>query len=94
MLVQRDVSENVTIGAEIYSQGPQFTGDKSATFYNAGSYITLTKQFGILFSIGHTFAGDSQSVAYFALGWTGTLHKTAALFGTLTPSAPRNPPSR
>lgn len=54
-------------------------------FYNAGTYITLTKNFGILFSIGHTFAGDNQSVAYFALGWTGALHKAAVVREALMP---------
>jgi hypothetical protein len=87
-LVQRDFSENVSVGAELYYQGPEFAGDDSTTFYNAGSFITLSKGFGILFSIGHSFAGDNQSVAYFALGWTGALHKTAALLDTLTPQPP------
>lgn len=86
-LVQRDFSENLTVGAEIYSQGPQFTGDKSSTFYDAGSYIALTKSFGLLFSIGHTFSGDNESVGYFALGWTGTLHRSAAMFPALGPQA-------
>lgn len=78
-LVQRDFGAHLTVGAEIYYQGPQFAGDRFSTFYNAGSYISLTKNFGILFSLGHSFAGDDQSVAYFALGWNGPLAKSAAL---------------
>jgi hypothetical protein len=84
-LVERDFSESVTIGAELYSQGAQFVGDKWSTFYNAGSYISLTKQFGILFSIGHTFSGDNQSVAYFALGWNGALHRNAPPLDSFAP---------
>lgn len=87
-LVQRDFSDYVTVGAEVYYEGPQFVGDRSSTFYNVGSYISLTKNFGILFSLGHTFAGDDQSVAYFAFGWTGALHKAAALLDAATPRSP------
>jgi hypothetical protein len=77
-LVQRAFSENVTVGTEIYYEGPQFAGDRWSTLYNAGSYISLTKNFGILFSIGHSISGDNQSVAYFALGWNGALGRRAA----------------
>lgn len=84
-LVQRDFSENVTVGAEIYSQGAQFTGDKATAFYNAGTYITLTKNFGILFSLGHSFSGDDESVAYFAFGFTGPFGKSAALLDAARP---------
>jgi hypothetical protein len=83
-LLQRDLSDNVSVGGEIYYQGAQFAGDRYSMFYNAGSFITLDKGFGILFSASHTLSGDNQSVAYFALGWTGAIHKTPALLDTLT----------
>lgn len=69
--LQRNFSDYVSGGAEIYYQGAQFAGDKESTFYNFGGQFGLTKKFSILFSLGHTFSGDNQSVAYFALGWTG-----------------------
>ncbi|HEX3672563.1 MAG TPA: transporter [Candidatus Cybelea sp.] len=84
-LLQRDFSENVSVGAEIYSQGAQFAGDKATTLYNAGSYISLTKTFGILFSLGHSFSGDDESVAYFALGFIGPFGKSAALLDAAAP---------
>jgi hypothetical protein len=84
-LVQRDFSDYVSVGAEVYYQGPQYVGDRASTFYNAGSFITLTKGFGILFSLGHTFSGDNESVAYFALGWTGALRSGAAAPDAFTP---------
>lgn len=85
-LLERDLSDNVSVGGELYYQGPQFQGDRYSMFYNGGSYITLDKGFGILFSIGHTFSGDNQSVAYVALGWSGLIHnKTAGLLNTLAP---------
>lgn len=70
-LIERDFSQAVSIGGELYYQGPQFVGDRYSTFYNFGSYINLTNDFGVLFSLGHTLSGDNASVAYFALGWTG-----------------------
>jgi len=48
-------------------------------------YVALPKGFSILFSIGHTFSGENQSVAYIALGWTGSLHKVPGLQNALTP---------
>jgi len=77
-LLERDLSDDVSVGAEIYAQGPQFVSDKSATFYNVGSYIALTKSVGLLFSIGHSIAGDNESIGYFALEWTGALHPSRA----------------
>jgi len=76
-LVQRDLSDYVSAGAEVYYQGAQFAGDRASTFYNVGSEIGLTKDFSVLFSIGHTVSGDNQSVAYFALGWTGLFQRSA-----------------
>lgn len=85
-LLQRDLSDNVSVGGELYYQEPQFHGDRYSMFYNGGSYITLDKGFGILFSLGHTLRGDNQSVAYVALGWTGSIrNKTAGLLDTLAP---------
>ena len=87
LLVQRDFSENVSVGAELYYQGPQFVGDRPCTLYNAGSFITLTKSFALLFSLGHSFAGDNESVAYFALGWSGALHRGNHLLDAFVPRA-------
>lgn len=74
-LLQRDFSAAVSVGGELYYEGPQFVGDRHSTFYNFGSYVALSDGFGILFSLGHTFSGDNASVGYFALGWTGLFHK-------------------
>jgi hypothetical protein len=75
-LIQRDFSDAVSVGGEVYYQGPQFAGDRYSLFYNFGSTIALSHGFSVLFSVGHTFSGgDNQSVAYFGLGWTGPLHK-------------------
>jgi hypothetical protein len=84
-LVQRDLSTAVSVGGELYYEGPQFQGDRHSLFYNAGAYVTIYGGLGILFSAGHTFNGDDQSVAYVALGWMGSLHKGAALARTLAP---------
>ncbi|MGB8909068.1 MAG: hypothetical protein WCC84_10000 [Candidatus Cybelea sp.] len=67
-LVQRDFSENVTAGGEVYYEGPQFVGNKWSTLYNAGSYISLTKDFGILFGVGHSISGDNQGRGIYRAG--------------------------
>lgn len=40
-------------------------------FYTIGGYIVPTKHFKILLSMGHTISGDSQTIGYFGLYWTG-----------------------
>jgi hypothetical protein len=43
-LVQRDLSENILVGAELYYEGPQFAGDRYSTFYDAGGCrVTVTR---------------------------------------------------
>ncbi len=72
-LVQRDLSEQLTLGAEIYSQGATATRIAPAqdsgpvTLINAGGNYNFTASQSLLFSLGHSIAGAKQWVGY--LGW-------------------------
>lgn len=70
-LLQRDMSERLTLGGEIFANGPQTIGGAQSTYYNVGGYLKPSDHFNILFSVGHTMSGDSHAIAYFGLYWTG-----------------------
>ncbi|HEV2488639.1 MAG TPA: transporter [Candidatus Acidoferrales bacterium] len=69
-LVQRDLGKKLTLGMEVFGQGPDAVVSRSATFADAGGYYYFTKNFQLLFSTGHTFAGEARSEAYVGLYWT------------------------
>lgn len=72
-LLQRDFGDHLTLGAELFTEGPQSVGARGSTIFNAGGYVLPTKRFNVLFSLGHSIRGESQTVAYFGLYWTGLL---------------------
>jgi len=74
-LLQRDFGNHLTLGGEIFAQGPTTAGGSSATFYNWGGYVKPSDTFNVLFSVGHTFAGESHAIGYFALYWTWGPHE-------------------
>jgi hypothetical protein len=69
-LVQRDIGSKLTLGGELFSEGPTIVGGQHATFYNVGGYLKPTDNFNILFSVGHTISGENHAIGYFALYWT------------------------
>ncbi len=69
-LVQRSFGSGLTLGAEVYTQGATAVGSKATTFYNVGGYINPSDQFSILFSVGHSVAGQSHAIGYFGLYYT------------------------
>ena len=70
-LVQRDLSEHMTLGGEVFANGPQTAGGQHSTYYNVGGYLKPSDRFNVLFSVGHTFSGESHAIAYLGLYWTG-----------------------
>ncbi len=69
-LVQRDLDKKLTLGTEVFAQGAQSIGGRSSTVLNAGGYYNFSEGFSLLFSGGHTVAGESHTVEYLGLYWT------------------------
>ncbi|MDA8157540.1 MAG: hypothetical protein M0Z52_13985 [Actinomycetota bacterium] len=69
-LIQRDLSKKLTLGAEIFSHGPQAAGAGDETLVNAGGYYNLSDQHHILFSVGKDVRGPNELISYFAYQWT------------------------
>jgi hypothetical protein len=69
-LVQRDLGTKLTLGGEVYATEADTVGGKGDTIFNAGGYYNFKPDFSLLFSLGHTFAGEHHAVAYLGLYWT------------------------
>ena len=79
ILIQRTLSQQWTLGGEIFAQGataqsppPQnppisVPGETSTMIWNVGGQYNFTPDFSFLFTTGHSFAGDGNSVMYFGL---------------------------
>jgi len=69
-LLQKDLSEKLTLGGELFAQGSTEDGGQSTLVANVGGYYNFTKDFCLLFSAGHSLAGEQHLVAYLGLYWT------------------------
>jgi len=73
-LLQRDVGEKLTLGGELWYHGPEGAAtpiDHSVTMFDFGGYYYFRKPaFQLLFTLGHTIAGQSETYAYLGLYWT------------------------
>lgn len=69
-LLQRQVTTNLAIGAEIYHETAQVVGGSSETDFNIGSIFDFSEHHHLLLSAGHTFQGPGAFQAYLAFQFT------------------------
>ncbi len=83
-LLQRDLGDKWTLGGEFWYHGPEGLATPqthSATMLDIGGYYYFRKPaFQLLFSVGHTVAGQSETYAYLGLyrTWGAAEGATAA----------------
>ncbi len=65
-LVQRDLSETLTVGTELFSQTKTAEAGESRTGFDAGAIINLAEDHHLLFSAGCDFHGVNRFSAYAA----------------------------
>jgi Putative MetA-pathway of phenol degradation len=71
LVVQKQVTENLLIGAEIYHQTAAQTDFPSVgTAFNVGAVIDLSKQHHLLFSVGRSIDGPTNFQCYVAYQFT------------------------
>ncbi|HTT56805.1 MAG TPA: hypothetical protein VMF63_06835 [Opitutaceae bacterium] len=70
-LVQRDFGPHLTLGGEIFSQGPDTVDGRGFTVANVGGYVNFTPGFSLLFSAGRSLGGERHTIWYLGLYWTG-----------------------
>lgn len=68
-LLQRDVSERLMLGGEIYAEGADAPGGRTWTVANFGGQGHLSDTMSVLFSAGRSIGGDRRVVGYLALYW-------------------------
>lgn len=67
--ITQDVSDKLSLGAEITRQGPDETGGTAQTRAGLGSIVKLSDHYGLLFSAGPTWADHRTAYhAFAALG--------------------------
>ncbi len=69
-LVQRDFGPHLTLGGELWAQDRDTDTDHGYAALNFGGYYNFTEHFSLLFSAGHSVAGDNHLLWYFGLYWT------------------------
>jgi hypothetical protein len=69
-LLQRDFGPHLTLGGELFAQGQDTDDDRGFAALNFGGSCNVTGHFSLLFSAGHSVAGDKHTLWYFALYWT------------------------
>ena len=67
LLIQRTLSKRLTLGDELFFQGASVPGARSSSFWNTGGSFNFTPDFSLLFSVGHSFQGDSHRLLYLGL---------------------------
>jgi hypothetical protein len=69
-LVQRDFGKRLTLGGELFAQGRDTDSDQGFAALNFGGSCNLNDHFSLLFSAGHSVAGERHTLWYFGLYWT------------------------
>ena len=69
-LVQRDLGPHLTLGGELFAQGRDTDTDKGYAALNFGGQYNVSDHFSLLFSAGHSVAGDDHTLWYVGLYWT------------------------
>lgn len=64
--LQRKITENFSLGAEIYHTSPDTRGGSSSTTVNLGAIWEITEHHHILISAGHSVQGPAEFSGYFA----------------------------
>ncbi|HEX5399728.1 MAG TPA: transporter, partial [Verrucomicrobiae bacterium] len=69
-LLQRDLGPHLTLGGELFAQGADTEDDNGFAALNFGGSLNVNEHFSLLFSAGHSVAGDNHTLWYFGLYWT------------------------
>ena len=67
-LLQRDLTEKLTLGGEIFAHSSDLDDDRASLALNFGGEYKFNEHFSLLGSAGHSVAGQKQTLWYFAIG--------------------------
>ena len=69
-LLQRKLTEKLTLGGEIFCQGADVGSTQSSALFNLGGIYDFNEQFHFLFSGGYTLVGEQNTPGYLGLQYT------------------------
>ena len=69
-LLQRDLSERLTLGGELFHRTPDAADGRRATGFTAGGQVNFTAERHLLFSAGRDLSGPNRLTAYLAFQLT------------------------
>ena len=69
-LVQREINKKLTLGGELFGHGQMAPDSDSSTMLDAGGIYEFRDGFDLLFTAGHSVAGQSETYTYLAVYWT------------------------
>lgn len=69
-LVQRAFGKRLSLGGELFAEGRDANHDQGFAALNFGGSYSVSEHFSLLFSAGHSVAGDDHILWYCALYWT------------------------
>ncbi|MFI4955779.1 MAG: transporter [Gammaproteobacteria bacterium] len=68
-VVQRDLSDKFTLGAELHYEGAVSDEGTSSTVMDIGCYYHIDNHLGFLFSAGSSIQGQTRTVGYLGIHW-------------------------
>ncbi len=74
--LQREINQHLTLGGEWFNPGKESPMSRNTHIFNLGGFYNFKEGFSLLFTAGHTFAGDPHVVAYGGLYWTWGIQKS------------------
>ncbi|HET7626405.1 MAG TPA: hypothetical protein VFM25_14195 [Verrucomicrobiae bacterium] len=70
LVLQRDISKNILVGAEIYHRTATESGGESDTAFNVGAVVNFSDLHHLLISAGRSIDGPTEFQAYIAYQFT------------------------
>ena len=69
-VLQRDLSERLTLGVEMYHRDIETVDGPTGTGFTAGGQANFGEHYHLLLSVGRDFSGPDRFARYLALQWT------------------------
>ena len=66
-VLEREVSERLTLGAELFGNSPKERGSRSDVAFNLGGTWKLSKHVNLLFAGGRDIVGHTNAMVYIGL---------------------------
>lgn len=72
-VIQRNLNQRWILGLEVFSQAKSADDTPGYMLVNTGGFYHLTKTCKLLFSVGHSVAGQTDTRGYLGIYWTGSI---------------------